>query len=96
MVAGSPPWTHLGHEVYVCTEHRLEPLSLFEELGHGPVVLPHIFLALLLLVEQFGQVVLESQVHLKAPQPTVKPTARTGQVQLSLRTVPFQNVALGF
>lgn len=57
---GSHHCTHLGHEVYICTKYRLEPLSLFEEFGHGPVVLPHIFLALLLLVEQFSQVVPES------------------------------------
>lgn len=87
---GSRPWTHLGHEVHVCTKHRLEPLSLFEKLGHGPVVLPHIFLAFLLCVEQFGQVVPESQVHLEAPQPTVKPTARTREAH------QFYNVVLGF
>lgn len=67
--------THLSHELCVGTEHRLEPLSLFEELGHGPVVLRHVFLALLLLVKQFGQVVPEPDVHLKAAQAAVKPTA---------------------
>lgn len=69
--------THLSHKVHICTKDRLEPLSLFKELGHGPVVLPHIFLALLLPIEELGQMVPESQVHLKAAQSTVKPTDRT-------------------
>lgn len=95
-VAGSSRCTHLSHKVHVCTKHRLEPLSLFEELGHGPVVLPHIFLALLLLVEQFGQVVPEPQVHLKAPQFAVKPTVRTREGHLSLRSTILKTWFGGF
>jgi len=64
---------HLGGELCVGAEHHLEPLGLLEELGHGAVVLTHVLLALLLLVEQRGQVVAETQVHLKAPQTPVEP-----------------------
>lgn len=64
---------HLGCELCVGAEHRLQSLGLLEELGHGPVVLPHVLLGLLLLVEQCGQVVPEAQIHLEAPQATVKP-----------------------
>lgn len=79
MSAGFHTWTHLSHKVHVRTQDSLEPLSFLQELGHGSVVLPHVFLTLLLPIEQFGQVVPEAEVHLKATQSTVKPLDRTGQ-----------------
>lgn len=48
------------------------------------MVLSNILLAFLLLIEQFGQVVPESQVHLKPPQSTVKPKVRTSKGNLRL------------
>lgn len=67
---------HLCHVFSVSAQHSLESLGLLEELGHGAVVLPHVLLGLLLLVEQLGQVVLQPQLHLKAPQRAVKPDRR--------------------
>lgn len=92
---GSSHCTHLGCEVHISTEYRFEPLSLFEEFGHGPVILTNIVLALLLLVEQFGQMVPESQVHLKATQPTVEPRI-SKQEKLSLTAISITNEFNGY
>lgn len=94
---GASRCTHLSHKVHICAKDGLEPLSLFEELSHGPVVLPHVFLALLLLIEEFGQMVPETQVHLEAAQSTVKPTDRTSTgTGLRIKVEEKKNTIWGF
>lgn len=66
------------HFQYLCymfsigTQHSLESLSLFKEFGHGAQILPHILLWFLLFVEELGEMISESQLHLKATECSIK------------------------
>lgn len=66
---------HLGHVVGIGAQNGLQPIGLTQQLGHGARVLPHIlrFLTPALLIEEPGQVLTKAELHLQAPQGTVKP-----------------------
>lgn len=68
---------YLSHVVHVRAQHGFEAVGLLQQLGHGAHVLPHVLLALLLLVEELGQVVPQTQLHLEAPQRAVEPNKET-------------------
>lgn len=68
-----PSSAYLSLMLTVGAENFLDTLSLLQQLGHGSVVVLHLDGPLLLGVEHLGQVVAQSQRHLKPSQVAVIP-----------------------
>ena len=63
---------YLREVVVIGTEDFLDTFRLFKQLGHGARTVKHVALGLLLIGEEFGQVVPEAHFHLKPTKCTVK------------------------
>ncbi len=55
------------------TQHSLESLSLFKEFSHGAQILLHVFIWFLLFIKEFGKMISEPQLHLKATKCSIEP-----------------------
>lgn len=75
---------HLGHVIGIGAQNGLQSIGLTQQLGHGTRVLSHVLcsLTLALLIEKPGQVLTQAELHLQAPQGTVKPVQEREEGQV--------------
>ena len=78
---------HLGVMIDIGTEDVLDSTGLFEQLGHGPGVVEHVFLRLFHGIERPGQMIAETNLNLQSTQSTIVPTNRSNHHQIGMRKI---------